>query len=295
MAVELNQNAASFQSKPELFTFVKEKLDYLVTSRPTAVNIQLAAEACIKLTSQLVEDISVETRAALTAVVQHLEATLVNDVSDNLAIGEHGAKDILSKKPNETDKVRILTHCNTGSLATAGYGTALGVIRSLFKMDRLDHVYCTETRPYNQGSRLTAFELVYEKIPATLICDSMVAAAIRQFKIDAIIVGADRVAKNGDTANKIGTFQLANLAKNFEIPFYVAAPFSSIDFQLPSGDSIPIEERPHEEMTHTGPIRTAAAGINCWNPSFDVTPASLITGGIVTEKGVFHPHQLVQQ
>ena len=198
LAVELNKRTAgNFQSKSDLFTFVKEKLDYLVTSRPTAVNMQLAAEACINLTSKLLEDNSVETATAVSLVMDHLEATLVNDVSDNLAIGDYGTKDILSKKKN--DKVRILTHCNTGSLATAGYGTALGVVRSLHKADRLDHVYCTETRPYNQGSRLTAFELVYEKMPATLICDSMASAAIRQFKIDAIIVGADRVAANGDT------------------------------------------------------------------------------------------------
>nr|CAG4648721.1 EOG090X08IP [Polyphemus pediculus] len=187
-----------------------------------------------------------------------------------------------------------MTHCNTGSLATSGYGTALGVIRSLHKTGHLEHVYCTETRPYNQGSRLTAFELVYEKMPATLICDNMVAALMKQFKINAVIVGADRVTANGDTANKIGTYQIALLAKAHNVLFYVAAPFSSIDFQLASGDLIPIEERPHHEMTHIGSTRTAAPGINCWNPGFDVTPAHLITGGIVTEKGVFKPEELKQ-
>jgi len=197
LAVELNKNTGNFQSKSDLFTFIKEKLDYLVTSRPTAVNMQLAAEGCINLTSKLLEDDTIETGSAVSLVIQHLEAMLVKDVDDNVAIGDYGATDILFKKQN--GMIRILTHCNTGSLATAGYGTALGVVRSLHKADRLDHVYCTETRPYNQGSRLTAFELVYEKMPATLICDSMASAAVRQFKIDAIIVGADRVAANGDT------------------------------------------------------------------------------------------------
>ena len=203
LAVELRKLGA-FNSKEDLFNFVKDKFDYLVTSRPTAVNIQLAAEACIALAKEQVDNGSIDTPTALKNVVRHLEVTLANDVADNLAIGEHGAQDILQKKlPGGA--VRVLTHCNTGSLATAGYGTALGVVRSLHKAGRLDHAYCTETRPYNQGSRLTAFELVYEKIPATLICDSMAAAAMKQFHIDAVIVGADRVAANGDTANKIGS------------------------------------------------------------------------------------------
>nr|CAG4646364.1 EOG090X08IP [Macrothrix elegans] len=289
LAVELRNNA-TFKSKEELAQFVDEKLKYLVTSRPTAVNIQLAAEACSKLAGNLVSDESLDLEKAQKTIVEHLESTLANDIADNQAIGDHGAKDILEKAGKNS--VKVLTHCNTGSLATAGYGTALGVIRSLHKAGHLEHVYCTETRPYNQGSRLTAFELVYEKMPATLICDNMAAAAMRQFKIDAVIVGADRVAANGDTANKIGTYQLAVLAKHQGIPFYVAAPFSSIDFNIVSGQSIPIEERPHSEMTHIGSIRTAAAGINCWNPGFDVTPTDLITGGIVTEKGVFPAHQL---
>ena len=291
MAVELRK-LENVQSKEDLCQVVKEKLDYLITSRPTAVNMQLSAESCIKLSTELSKDDSVDTTAAKEAILKHLEAMLENDIADNLAIGEYGAKDMMEKIGKS--KLRVMTHCNTGSLATAGYGTALGVIRSLHKANQLDHVYCTETRPYNQGSRLTAFELVYEKMPATLICDNMAAAAMRQFKIDAVIVGADRVAANGDTANKVGTYQLAVLAKSHNILFYVAAPFSSIDFQIPDGDSIPIEERPHSEMTHTGSIRTAAAGINCWNPGFDVTPSELVTGGIVTEKGVFKANQLVK-
>nr|CAG4644900.1 EOG090X08IP [Leptodora kindtii] len=189
-------------------------------------------------------------------------------------------------------KLRVLTHCNTGSLATAGYGTALGVIRKLQEKGLLEHVYCTETRPYNQGSRLTAFELVYEKIPATLICDSMAAAAMQRFSIDVVIVGADRVAANGDTANKIGTYQLAVVAQCHSVPFYVAAPSSSIDMNLESGEQICIEERDETEITHSVGVRIAADGIRCWNPAFDVTPARLITGGIVTEKGVFAANRL---
>nr|CAG4649448.1 EOG090X08IP [Scapholeberis mucronata]SVE93698.1 EOG090X08IP [Scapholeberis mucronata] len=292
LAVELKKPSVAFQSKGELHTFVKQRMDHLVTSRPTAVNMQLAAEACTKLSTRLTAEDSTDLEAARRAITKHLEATLANDVADNHAIGDHGARDILQKR--NKDKLRIMTHCNTGSLATAGYGTALGIVRSLHKSGNVDRVYCTETRPYNQGSRLTAFELVYEKIPSTLICDNMAAAAMKQFGIDAVVVGADRVAANGDTANKIGTYQLAVLAKSHQILFYVAAPFSSIDFDIANGAAIPIEERPHGEMTHTGSVRTAAAGIDCWNPGFDVTPAELITGGIVTERGVFPAHQLVR-
>lgn len=161
-------------------------------------------------------------------------------------------------------------------------------------MKRLDHVYCTETRPYNQGARLTAFELVHDKLPATLILDSMVAALLRTRNISAVIVGADRVAANGDTANKIGTYQIAVVAKHHEVPFYIAAPFTSIDLAIPCGDHIIIEERPDREMTHVGEHRIAAPGIACWNPAFDVTPANLIKG-IITEKGVFEPHELSEK
>lgn len=215
---------------------------------------------------------------------------LQKDIEDNEAIGKEGANDILSKIAGD-GLVRILTHCNTGSLATAGYGTALGVVRTLHKLGRLEQVYCTETRPYNQGARLTAYELVHDKIPSTLIVDSMVAALMKQRNISAVVVGADRVAANGDTANKIGTYQIAVLAKHHGVPFYVAAPFTSIDVNIASGEHIVIEERPDREMTHVGDHRIAAKGITCWNPAFDVTPASLIEA-IVTERGVFKPREL---
>jgi len=201
-------------------------------------------------------------------------------------------------------QVSMLTHCNTGSLATAGYGTALGVIRSLHSQGALKHAFCSETRPYNQGSRLTAFELVHDQIPATLITDSM-AAALLQLKgssenIAGIVVGADRVAANGDTANKIGTYSLAILARHHGVKFLVAAPRTTIDLETKSGKDIVIEERPGKEVTlikgprydgvtlDLGVIETvsiAANGIGVWNPAFDVTPAELIDG-IITEVGV---------
>lgn len=199
----------------------------------------------------------------------------------------------------------MLTHCNTGSLATAGYGTALGVIRSVHAAGQLKHAFCTETRPYNQGSRLTAFELVHDQIPATLITDSMAAALMRLRKesenIAAVVVGADRVAANGDTANKIGTYALAIHARHHGVKFLVAAPRTTIDMATPSGEAIKIEERPGKELTTiSGPrvvgdkldldnpavrVNTAANGIGVWNPAFDVTPYELIDG-IVTEVGV---------
>ncbi|KAK7930216.1 hypothetical protein WMY93_006611 [Mugilogobius chulae] len=172
---------------------------------------------------------------------------LERDVNDNRKIGNYGAQHILSGVPR--DSVTILTHCNTGSLATAGYGTALGVVRSLHALGRLKRMYCTETRPYNQGSRLTAYEAVAEGIPATLITDSMAALTMREMDITAVVVGADRVVANGDTANKVGTYQLAIAAKHHGIPFYVAAPSTSCDLSLESGRDIIIEVRPPEELT----------------------------------------------
>lgn len=166
------------------------------------------------------------------------------------------------------------------------------MIRSLHTLGRLDHAFCTETRPYNQGARLTAFELVYERIPATLIADSMAAAAMAHRGVSAVIVGADRVVANGDTANKVGTYQLAIAAKHHGIPFYVAAPSSSCDLHLETGRDIIIEERPGRELTDVNGVRIAAPGIEVWNPAFDVTPHNLITGGIITELGVFAPEEL---
>ncbi|KAL3276902.1 hypothetical protein HHI36_012272 [Cryptolaemus montrouzieri] len=291
LAIEIQNDKV--ESKKDLRQDIEGKLNYLVSSRPTAVNMKKAADELIALANQLYKDETVTIDAMKAKFISNVEAMLENDIADNKAIGENGAKEILLKMPGDS-LVRILTHCNTGSLATAGYGTALGVIRSLHAMKRLEHVYCTETRPYNQGARLTAYELVHDKIPATLIVDSMVGALMKQRNISAVVVGADRVATNGDTANKIGTYQIAVLAKFHGVPFYVAAPFTSIDKKISSGDHIVIEERPDREVTHVGEHRIAAQGISCWNPAFDITPASLIAG-IITEKGVFLPQQLKEQ
>ncbi|GAB7349678.1 hypothetical protein MBLNU459_g0350t1 [Dothideomycetes sp. NU459] len=305
LAVELELIAAKNELSTiaeEVELFIKEKLQYLVTSRPTAVNLADAARKLTKTVESAARAGSASGTSVKDAYVKAAEQMLVDDVSDNKAIGDHGAEWIL--KHANSDQVSILTHCNTGSLATAGYGTALGVIRSVHAKGALKRAFCSETRPYNQGSRLTAFELVHDKIPATLVTDSMAAALLRlrgpTEHIAAIVVGADRVAANGDTANKIGTYSLAILARHHGVKFLVAAPRTTIDLETKSGADIVIEERPGKEMTMIkGPrvigasldlnrvetVSIAANGIDVWNPAFDVTPAELIDG-VVTEMGV---------
>ena len=218
------------------------------------------------------------------AVTQHAEFMLQRDVQDNMQIGRHGADEILSNTTD--DKVTIVTICNTGSLATAQYGTALGVVRAIRDRQRLAGIVALETRPYNQGSRLTAFELTEEQMPgAQLICDSMAAALLATRPVHAVVVGADRVCANGDVANKIGTYNLAIVAAAHGVPVYVASPFTTLDVALAAGTAIPIEERPADELRASS---MAPAGIDVWNPAFDVTPARYITG-IITEKGVLRP------
>ncbi|CAN9389485.1 unnamed protein product [Alternaria sp. RS040] len=304
LAVELTNTKLSSVAE-EVKIFITEKLDYLVTSRPTAVNLADAAGKLRKITEEAAASEGASGEAVRGAYVAAAEKMLVDDVSDNENIGKHGAEWIMKNtEAGKTGPVSMMTHCNTGSLATAGYGTALGVIRSLHANGSLKHAFCSETRPYNQGSRLTAFELVHDKIPATLITDSMAAALLRlrggSENIAGIVVGADRVAANGDTANKIGTYSLAILAKHHGVKFLVAAPRTTIDLKTESGSDIVIEERPGKEVTlvkgprHDGvtldlgvveTISIAANGIGVWNPAFDVTPAELIDG-IITEVGV---------
>ncbi|XP_076910422.1 methylthioribose-1-phosphate isomerase-like [Bidens hawaiensis] len=267
-------------------SFLINKLEYLVSSRPTAVNL---ADAATKLTEIVTNSAASATHAnqVFQAYIEAAETMLEDDVASNKAIGSHGSSFIQNLK-KDLNKLSVLTHCNTGSLATAGYGTALGVIRALHADGVLDRAYCTETRPFYQGSRLTAYELVHEKIPATLIADSAAAALMKTGRLHAVIVGADRVAANGDTANKIGTYSLALSAKHHGVLFYVAAPLISVDLSLASGDEIVIEERSAKELlnTHGGlGEQVAASGISVWNPAFDVTPANLISG-IITDKGV---------
>ncbi|RYO45013.1 Methylthioribose-1-phosphate isomerase [Alternaria arborescens] len=304
LAVELTNTKLSSVAE-EVKIFITEKLDYLVTSRPTAVNLADAAGKLRKITEEAAASEGASGEAVREAYVAVAEKMLVDDVSDNENIGKHGAEWIMKNtEAGKKGPVSMMTHCNTGSLATAGYGTALGVIRSLHANGSLKHAFCSETRPYNQGSRLTAFELVHDKIPATLITDSMAAALLRlrggSENIAGIVVGADRVAANGDTANKIGTYSLAILAKHHGVKFLVAAPRTTIDLKTKSGSDIVIEERPGKEVTlvkgprHDGvtldlgvveTISIAANGIGVWNPAFDVTPAELIDG-IITEVGV---------
>jgi methylthioribose-1-phosphate isomerase len=193
-------------------------------------------------------------------------------------MGELGA-------PLFPENARVLTHCNAGALATAGYGTALGVIRSAARQGRIQKVYADETRPYLQGARLTAWELMQDAIPTTLIADNMAGHLMARGEIDAVIVGADRIAANGDVANKIGTYSVAVLAKENGIPFYVAAPTSTFDLETATGASIPIEERPSEEITHHAGRRLAPEGVSVRNPAFDVTPHRYVTA-IVCERGV---------
>ncbi|KAL6080112.1 S-methyl-5-thioribose-1-phosphate isomerase [Balamuthia mandrillaris] len=277
--------------------YLEERLKYLETSRPTAVNLSEAVKRLSAVVRAKAAALAKEEGAkgeegakrVLEVYVEEAEAMLATDVETNKAIGRHGAEHIVAlraTKGNEEGKgVKVLTHCNTGSLATAGYGTALGVIRALQEKGRLEHAFCTETRPYNQGARLTALELVYEKMPSTLVTDSMVSFLMAKKGIEAVIVGADRIAANGDTANKIGTYQLAIAAKYHGVPFFVAAPFTTIDLNIKHGDEIHIEERPGHELTSLNGVPIAADGIGVWNPSFDVTPYQLIDG-IITELGV---------
>ncbi|KAJ2559699.1 S-methyl-5-thioribose-1-phosphate isomerase [Coemansia sp. RSA 1933] len=276
--------------------FITGRLDYLGTSRPTAVNLFDA----IRRLKQVVSG----AKDVAAAYVDAAEAMLAADVADNQRIGQHGAQ-YIEAQTADRQAIRVLTHCNTGALATAGHGTALGIVRSLYqkKDRRLEHVFFTETRPYNQGARLTGYELLAEEIPATLVCDSAVSALLASDpSIVAIVVGADRVAANGDTANKIGTYQLAIAAQYHRRLFIVAAPTTSVDLDLASGAGIVIEERSDQEITTaTGftkssigagaalakeTIQVAPLTTHAWNPSFDVTPASLISA-IVTENGVF--------
>jgi len=288
LAVELTKN--DFNNLEDLKKFVFEKLDYLVSARPTAVNMADASSKGKYLISQIYKASELEPDQAKLRVVESFEEMLQADIDVNKNIGRFGAEHILFH--SQEKPVNILTHCNTGSLATAGYGTALGVIRCLQEHQKLDHVFCTETRPYNQGARLTAYELVHEKIDASLICDSMAAACMSEHKINAVVVGADRVVANGDTANKIGTYQIAIVAKHHNVPFYVACPETTFDPKIESGKDIKIEMRPHNEMKSVKGVKIAHDDINCWNPAFDITPAALITGGIITEFGVFKPNEI---
>lgn len=257
----------------------REELDTicetLARTRPTAVNLFWAIDRMRKLALSLegqpIEDI----RARLIAEAQQVYE---EDIAINKAIGAHGA-------PLVPDGKCVLTHCNAGALATAGYGTALGVIRAAIGAGKKIAVYADETRPFLQGARLTAWELQQDGIKTTIITDNMAGHFLRSGEIGCVVVGADRIARNGDVANKIGTYSVAVLAKENGVPFYVAAPISTLDLTLTSGDQIPIEERAAAEVTHVFGVPVAPEGIGVKNPAFDVTPSRYVTR-IITEKGV---------
>ncbi len=247
----------------------------LLSTRPTAVNLRWALDRMKKLlvasSSSLISEIQKKLKEEAIRIAEE-------DVEINQRMGGFGQKLI---QPGET----ILTHCNAGALATAGWGTALGVFYSAKKEGKKFEVFASETRPFLQGARLTSWELSKNDVPVTLITDNMVATFMRQRKIQRVIVGADQIAANGDVANKIGTYGVAVLARQHDIPFYVAAPLSTIDLSCPTGDAIPIEEREASEVTNFYRQRVAPEGIRVRNPAFDVTPHELVTG-IITEKGI---------
>ena len=247
----------------------------LAGTRPTAVNLFWAIDRMKRLYATLRGKPVEEIRAALVA-----EAQLVKeeDIEINRAMGRHGA-------PLVPEGKTVLTHCNAGALATAGYGTALGVIRAAIEAGKKIDVFADETRPFLQGARLTAWELQQDGIPTTLITDNMAGYFMRQGRIGCVVVGADRIASNGDVANKVGTYSVAVLAKENGVPFYVAAPISTLDLTLASGDEIPIEQRSAKEVTEVFGVPVAPEGIAVQNPAFDVTPSRYVTA-IITERGV---------
>ena len=259
----------------EFFPSFEAACAVLAATRPTAVNLFWALDrmrSCARTHRTLA---IADLRERLLAEAQEIAA---EDERINRAMGRHGAELI-------HDGARILTHCNAGALATAGYGTALGVIRAAVEAGKKVQVFADETRPFLQGARLTAWELQRDGIPVTLICDNMAGYLMSRGEIDGVIVGADRIAANGDVANKIGTYTVALLAREHGLPFYVAAPLSTIDLSIADGSGIPIEERSTDEVTHVGGRRLAPEGIAVRNPAFDVTPARLVSA-IITERGV---------
>ena len=261
-------------SSDEFNRGMKDAFEVLAQSRPTAVNLFWAIDRM----KSVMSSIQGSSKEIANILLDEAHEIKREDIEVNRAIGKNGAELL-------DDGARVLTHCNAGALATAGHGTALGVFRSAVEVGKKISVIADETRPFLQGARLTAWEMVQENIPVTLISDNMSGHLMSHGEIDAIVVGTDRVAGNGDVANKIGTYMVAVLAKRHNIPFYVACPLSTIDRSITSGKDIPIEERPKEEVTGYRDCQWAAQGVKVRNPAFDVTPAELVTG-IITEKCV---------
>jgi methylthioribose-1-phosphate isomerase len=275
MGIALGVKNSKADNTGDLKRDFDEICDVIGKTRPTAVNLFWA----IRRMQQKFETLRVRPTPQLKlALIEEAKRMHAEDIAINKAMGKHGA----ALMPASGG---VLTHCNAGALATAGYGTALGVIRAAIEAGKKIHVFADETRPFLQGSRLTAWELVKDGIPTTVISDNMSGAMMRQGKIGAVIVGADRIAANGDVANKIGTYTVAVLAKEHGIPFYVAAPISTVDLETPDGSKIPIEQRNPAEVTHIAGKAVTPDGVSIENPAFDVTPAKYVTA-IVTERGI---------
>ena len=275
MGIALGVRDADAGHVSELRRAFEQVCEVIGETRPTAVNLfwairrmQEKFEACAELPVDQIRQ----------ALITEAQRMYVEDIAANEAMGRHGA----TLMPPSGG---VLTHCNAGALATCGYGTALGVIRAAVEAGKKIQVYADETRPFLQGSRLTAWELMKDGIPTTVISDNMAGAIMKQGKIGAVVVGADRIAANGDVANKIGTYTVAVLAKEHGIPFYVAAPFSTVDLETPDGSKIPIEQRSTREVTHIAGKAIAPEGVKVENPAFDVTPAKYVAA-IITERGV---------
>ncbi len=272
--------AIEFKSlkKDEFMNEILGACDLIRNARPTAVNLMWAVD---RMKTKIMLEQEDEIEDLINVLRSEAQFIQKEDLETNLTMAQNGNSII---KVGDT----ILTHCNTGALATTGIGTALGVVRAAHESGKKIKVFADETRPRLQGGRLTAWELVEEGIPATLIADNVAATLMRDGKIDVVLVGADRIATNGDTANKIGTFMLSVIAKVYNVPFYIVAPTTTIDFEIQSGKEIDIEERSSQEVTHIKGVQIAPKGIGVFNPAFDVTPAENITG-IITEKGILYP------
>jgi methylthioribose-1-phosphate isomerase len=269
--------------RTKFLTQLEQVAQRLRATRPTAVNLFWAIDRMLKTAHQTLGPVDY-LKQILLETAQKINA---EDLRTCQQIGDYG----LQVLPSSPQRLRILTHCNAGALATAGYGTALGVVRSAWASDRLERVYADETRPRLQGAKLTAWECVQEGIPVTVITDNMAAHCMQRGMIDVVVVGADRIAANGDTANKIGTYSVALIARAHSIPFFVAAPLSTIDFAISDGSQIPIEERHPSEIYQIGETILCPTGAEFYNPAFDVTPANLITA-IITEYGAVAPADL---
>jgi methylthioribose-1-phosphate isomerase len=281
MGMALGVKNSRATTLPVLTAEVEAMAKTLAATRPTAVNLFWAIERMRGRFYQLATEPGMTVDTIQAQLVAEARTMYDEDIAACRTMGGYGA-------PLMPDAGGVLTHCNAGALASCGYGMALGVIRSAVERGKQLMVYADETRPFLQGARLTAWELMHDGIPTTVLCDNMAASLMRQGKIQAVIVGSDRVAANGDVANKIGTYGVAILAKEHGIPFYVACPWSTIDLATPTGDAIPIEQRAAIEVTHHGGKQLTPHGVGIENPAFDVTPAEYVTA-IITERGVLRP------